>query len=214
MRHLVDTRRDSSYTPAFMMDSATITKEHPAMAVQGLDRQAALGFEKVDCALSSLDASKADGAEAKMAHHDIKHLMHRADSQALATASLIPAAQAGVAAITVAQLGACADQTALLQNQQLQNDLTNLLAATGSTGPSNFQLAAIQSRTLQITQVNLAQKSGIAATGAAVVNNFLAYGLSGYGGFGYGIGGPLAVGGYGFRGGTVASNVGAGCCGR
>lgn len=212
-RHLVDTRRDS-YTPAFMADSATSVKDHPSLAVQGLDRQAALGFQSVDCALDSLDSNKADACAQKMAHHDLKHLQHRADNQAIATASLIPAAQAGVAAITVAQLGACADQTALLQNQQLQNDLTNILASTGSTGPTNFQLAAIQSRSLQISQVNLAQKSGIAATGAAVVQNLIGYGLSGVGGFGYGVGAPLATAGYGFRGGIVASNVGAGCCGR
>ena len=197
----------SSYTPTFAAPMIDVSKEGGSMLPErSLDFSAQLGFQAVDCAISG----KADECAVRLdreRHHALHRELHctRAD-----VARLAPAAFAGAAATVGLNLMGCADQTAFLQNQQLGNDLANAQAAAGQAGLTVFQLAAFQSRSLDVAKINQAQKSGIQATTAQIAAVAALYGGYGYyGAPGYGYGAPGVGGGCG--GGLAVSNVGAGC---
>lgn len=196
---------DSMYMPAFAPKAAAGDE----VSVASLDYNTRLGFQTAQCAIDE----KADRCGLELTRRHVHAVHEDVRCVRFEVARQAPAAFAGASALVATQLTGCANQTAMLQNQQLAGEMANAAAAAGSNGLNNFQLTAFQLRGLQIAQNSQAQVAGISAASASIGAAFAAYGWGG----GYGYGAGYAWGrGYGPGDAAVlpAATAAGGCCGR
>ena len=186
----------------FPFAAKPIADSSDPLAVASLAYSTQLSAQKLDGEVKDLHEDKASRCELRHVH-GLAMAANNAASQATVGAI------AGVGALTATQLFGCADQTAALQEQALNGDLQNAIAASVGGALTNQQIQAFLGRFLNIKTVQDAGKAGIAAATAAQTSQI--QWMFGYGCFGGPGVYPGAAPGYGP--GYGPGVPGAGCVG-